>query len=111
MVPSVASLVTSTGTGDPQPKNIRQAAEQFEALLLAQMLKSAQGETSGGWLDTGGDQAGSSMVEFAQEHLAQTMASHGGLGLADLIARGLTRAQAAANKATEAITAADATAN
>jgi Rod binding domain-containing protein len=100
MVAGVASLVTTAGTGDPQPKNVPQAAEQFEALLLAQMLKGAHDESSGGWLGTGDDQAGSSMVELAEEHLAQVMASRGGLGLAGLIAGGLKRADAAGGAGT-----------
>lgn len=99
MVPGVANLVTTPGTGDPHPKGATQAAEQFESLLLAQMLKGSHDESSGGWLGTGDDQAGSSMVELAEEHLAQVMASHGGLGLATLIAGGLKRAAAAAGAA------------
>ncbi len=96
MVASVAGLVTTPGSGDPKPKNVAQAAEQFEALLLAQMLKGSHDETSGGWLGTGDDQAGSSMAELAEEHLAQAMAAGGGLGLTRLIAGGLKRADAAA---------------
>ncbi len=95
MIAGVASLVTTAGTGDPQPKNVTQAAEQFESLLLAQMLKGAHDETTGGWLGTGDDQAGSSMAELAEEHLAQAMAAGGGLGLTKLIATGLKRADAA----------------
>lgn len=96
MVASVSSLMTTPGTGDPQPKNITQAAEQFEALLLAQMLKGSHDETSGGWMGTGDDQAGSSMADLAEEHLAQALAAGGGLGLTRLIATGLKRADAAA---------------
>jgi Rod binding domain-containing protein len=99
MVASVAGLVTTPGSGDPQPKNVTQAAEQFEALLLAQMLKGSHDDTSGGWLGTGDDQAGSSMAELAEEHLAQALASRGGLGLTRLIATGLKRADAAAGAA------------
>jgi Rod binding domain-containing protein len=36
------------------------------------------------------------MAEFAEEHLAQAMASAGGFGLAGRIAKGLERADAAA---------------
>jgi len=96
MVASVAGLMPASGSGDPLPKNIPQAAQQFEALLISEMLKSAHGEGSAGWLAEGDDQAGSSMAEFAEEHLAQTMASAGGFGLASRIAKGLERADAAA---------------
>jgi Rod binding domain-containing protein len=99
MVPGVANLATTPGTGDPHPKNVTQAAEQFESLLLAQLLKGSHDEGSGGWLGTDEDDAGGAMVDLAQEHLAQAMASHGGLGLAKLIAGGLKRADAAAGAA------------
>jgi flagellar protein FlgJ len=91
MVSGVSDLLPAAGTGDPQPKNAREAAEQFEALLLAQLLRSAHEEGSQGWLGAGDDQAGSSMVQLAEEHLAQALASRGGLGLAGLIASGLER--------------------
>jgi len=96
MVAGVGSLATTPGTGDPKPKNVTQAAEQFESLLMAQLLKGAHDGGSGGWLDSGDDQAGSSMSELAEEHLAQAMAARGGLGLTSLIAGGLKRADAAA---------------
>lgn len=70
---------------------IRDAAAQFEALLLAQILKSVQEAASEGWLGTGQDEAGGLMLEVAQEHLAQVLASQGGLGLAKLVVEGLSR--------------------
>jgi Rod binding domain-containing protein len=96
MVPNVANPVAAASGSDPRPRNIPQAAQQFEALLIAQMLKSAHEEGSGGWLGAGDDQAGSSMVGLAEEHLAQAMASKGGFGLASRIAKGLERADTAA---------------
>jgi flagellar protein FlgJ len=99
MVPSVANLATGSGTGDPRPRNVSQAAEQFEALLIAQLLKGAHDETTGGWLGTGDDQAGSAMTDFAEENLAQAMAARGGIGLAGMIAKGLQSADAAGKTA------------
>lgn len=75
------------------PPRIEGAAEQFEALLIGQMLKSTHESDDGGWTGTDNDDAGSQAVELAEEQLAQAMASHGGLGLARVIARGLTHAQ------------------
>ncbi|MBZ5586207.1 MAG: rod-binding protein [Acidobacteriia bacterium] len=63
-------------TGD-SPKT-RDAARQFEALLLAQILRSAH---------AGADE--DSVNELADQQLALTLAERGGLGLADLIAKGL----------------------
>jgi Rod binding domain-containing protein len=78
-----------SSAGQPSPK-LKEAAGQFEALLLAQMLKSARGDASGGWLGTGGDEAGGAILEVAEEHLAQVLAAQGGLGLARLVADGLS---------------------
>ena len=67
---------------------IREAASQFEALLIGQFLKSAR-ESSAGWFSEGEDQAGSTATEMAEEHFAQTLAGQGGLGLARMIMSGL----------------------
>lgn len=66
---------------------IHDAARQFEALLIGQILASAHGE--GGWLGTGEDAAGSCATGFAEQQLATMIAQEGGLGLAKLIAKGL----------------------
>ncbi len=71
------------------PAKIRDAAQQFEALLIGELLKSMHEAASGGWLGTGDDQAGAGMVEIAQEHFAATIAKQGGLGLANLVVQGL----------------------
>ncbi len=81
---------------DPRPaaKDAKDAASQFEALLEAQLLKCMRQSGSDGWLGTGEDQAGATMMELAEEHLAQVLASQGGLGLANLVVEGLDRAAA-----------------
>jgi Rod binding domain-containing protein len=72
------------------PERIRDAAEQFESLLINQILHSAR-EAGGGWLSLGGDAAGDSATDFAEQTLAQTLAQQGGLGLSRIIAAGLQR--------------------
>jgi peptidoglycan hydrolase FlgJ len=69
------------------PQKVRDAAQQFEALLLTQILRSAR-ESQGGWF---GDSSSDSATDFAEQHLAETLAQRGGLGLADLVAKGLHR--------------------
>jgi flagellar protein FlgJ len=71
------------------PAKIKDAAHQFEALLIGQMLKSMR-ESEGGWMGTGEDEAGSSAMEYAQEMFAQSLSASGGLGLASMVAKGLT---------------------
>ncbi len=82
----IAAGAASRPTDDPA--KIKDAARQFESLLIGQMLKSMT-DSEGGWLGTGDDQSASSATEYAQEIFAQSLASNGGLGLATLVANGL----------------------
>lgn len=70
------------------PTDIRDAAEQFEALLIGEMLKATHQESSG-WLGDSEDGAGQQAIALAEEHLAKALASQGGLGLARTIERQL----------------------
>jgi peptidoglycan hydrolase FlgJ len=74
--------------GVEDPAKVKDAARQFEALLIGQMMKSMR-DSEGGWLGTGDDQAGSSAMEYAQEMFAQSLSANGGLGLANLVVKGL----------------------
>ena len=74
--------------GAPGVGNAARAAAEFEALLIATMLKASR-EAGSSWLGTGDDAAGESAIGFAEEHLARTLASQGGLGIAHLLMRGL----------------------
>lgn len=76
------------------PAKVKDAAKQFEALLIGQMMKSMR-DSEGGWLGTGEDDSSSSAMEYGQEIFAQSMAQNGGLGLAKLIANGLQKASGA----------------
>ncbi|MGE5645493.1 MAG: rod-binding protein [Acidobacteriota bacterium] len=90
MTPPVSNTPAAAGTdGVPQPRDLKQAAAQFEALLLSQMLKSMRQAGDSGWLGTGEDESGSCMMELAEEQLAQALASQGGLGLANMVVKNL----------------------
>ena len=67
-----------------QTSRLKQAAGQFESLMLAQMLKSARSSDGGGWSGEV-DQAGSSMMDMAEQSLADLLGSRGSMGLARLI--------------------------
>jgi Rod binding domain-containing protein len=88
----VAASAAINALGKVRPKDdpakIVSAAKQFEALLIGQMMKSMH-DADGGWLGTGDDESASSAMEYGQEIFAQSMAQSGGLGLANLIAKGL----------------------
>lgn len=66
----------------------RDAAQQFEALLLAQILRSVR--ESGGNLGKT-EESGDCATDFAEQQFARVLAQQGGLGLAALIAAGLER--------------------
>ena len=73
------------------------AAQDFEALLISQMLHSMREEGSG-WLGTGDDDASSVAFGFGEDQLAKALTKGGGLGLSKVIAAGLAAKSAAAEK-------------
>ena len=94
MAPLVPIGLTAAAPDTPapavkdDPAKVKDAARQFEALLIGQMLKSMR-DSEGGWMGTDEDDASSSAMEYAQEMFAQSLAASGGLGLANLVAKGL----------------------
>jgi flagellar protein FlgJ len=80
----------AASSAQDSPAKVKQAAQQFEALLIGQMMKSMH-DSEGGWLGTGDDESASTAMEYGQEVFAQSMAANGGLGLANLVATGLEK--------------------
>ena len=78
------------------PQKTKDAAMQFESLLVGQILKSAH-EEDGGWLGSGEDQTAGSAMQMADEYFARALTAHGGLGLARMITAGLEQASATAS--------------
>ena len=66
----------------------RDAAQQFEALLLAQVLRGVR-ESGGGLGKT--EESGDCATDFAEQQFARVLAQQGGLGLAALVASGLEK--------------------
>lgn len=89
-VSSLLSPGTPKATRD-SPEAIGKAASQFEALLMGEIMKSAREADGAGWLGTDDDEAGSMMSELSEQQLSQALANGGGLGLAKMIAAGLTK--------------------
>jgi peptidoglycan hydrolase FlgJ len=86
----LASLNT-TLSSNASPAKIKKAAEDFEALLIGQMLKSVRESSTSGWGNS--EQAGGAALDLAEQQIAQMIAANGGLGLARLISSGLTHSQ------------------
>lgn len=95
-VDSSAAPASAAGSGPKQdsPAKILDAAKQFESLLIAQILRAARGSGEG-WMGSGGDASSDCASGYAEEQFAAAMAKGGGLGLANIIAAGLQKAQAA----------------
>jgi Rod binding domain-containing protein len=85
-----AAATPSKGGRDPD--KVHDAAQQFEALLMGQILRSARLGASG-WLG-GEDTSGECATDFAEQQFASVLAQQGGLGLASLISKGLTAGDA-----------------
>lgn len=93
MINPLSSSLASQGTtaiAKDDPAKVKDAARQFEALLIGQMMKSMH-DSEGGWLGTGSDESASSAMEYGQEAFAQALSANGGLGLASLVSAGLQK--------------------
>jgi Rod binding domain-containing protein len=77
-----------TSTGAKHSK-IANAAGQFEALLIGEMLKSVREASDEGWMGGGSDSSAESAFGIAENQLAQTISKNGGFGLAKTIQRAL----------------------
>jgi flagellar protein FlgJ len=91
-LPATRPVEAAAKTEDPA--KIKQAAQQFEALLMGQILKEMSTAARSGSLGES-DSSTSSVLEMAQEQFAQALASRGGLGLTNMVLRDLTPAAAA----------------
>ena len=92
MIESLQSQIGLSPAAKPtkdDPAKIKEAASQFEALLVAQMLRTVRESDSSSWLGGGEDQAGEQAMGIAEEYLATSLSKSGGLGLSNLIAKGL----------------------
>ncbi len=82
MAAPVASISSPISAPEQaKPKTVAEAARQFEALLLAQMLRSAREAASAGSEDSTAE----TMFDMAGQQFAQMLAKNGGLGLAKII--------------------------
>jgi flagellar protein FlgJ len=83
---TIPPIVPAASPAAGQAAKTRDAAQQFEALLLAQILRSVR-ESGGGLGKT--QESGDCTSDFAEQQFARVLAQQGGLGLAALIAAGL----------------------
>ena len=78
MIDAISSAAAPAPKGAARPKDdpvrVKEAARQFEAVLIGQLLKGMR-ESEGGWMGTGDDQSMSSAMEYAQEMFAQSLSA------------------------------------
>ena len=77
-------------TGRATPEQTREAARQFEALLIQHLLKTAREASRPQDEDPVGGAGAETYLEIAEQHLALALAGRsGGFGLAQVILRDL----------------------
>jgi peptidoglycan hydrolase FlgJ len=65
---------------------LHQAAQQFEALMIGEMMKSVHEGSSSGWLGSDDGEGGNNQaMEMAESQFANALAMNGGLGLARMV--------------------------
>ena len=88
---SFLSPAESPATAKDSPEKIRQAASQFEALLIGEVLKTVHSAKGEGWMGTGDDESSESTMALGDEYFARAISERGGLGLAKMISAGLEK--------------------
>jgi Rod binding domain-containing protein len=89
MSPPAALANAAPTTVEPPAPRPPAAAKQFEALMIAQLLKEARGD-EGGWLGSGEETGNATEAGLAEEQFAQALAQSGGLGLSAQIVSSLS---------------------
>ena len=82
---------SAPATAHNSSAKIKGAAEQFEALMISEMLKTAREAGAGsGWMGTGdGDETGQTSIDLAEQQVASVMAKAGGFGMQNFITKTL----------------------
>lgn len=83
----VALQSTSTNPGQSKNPRLERSAHEFEASLMAELLKPLQEKDDLTGEDTGegGARSGGALAGFASESLAQAISERGGFGIANRI--------------------------
>ncbi len=98
----LASQSTSPASAQAKNPKLERSAHEFEASLMAELLKPLQ-EGVGLTGEDSGSSAGSegALSGFASESLARAISERGGFGIADRLLHQLESGSAGAQKATE----------
>jgi flagellar protein FlgJ len=85
---NVEGLGSTTAIETRNAGRLRDAANQFEAMMITEMLKSAHSSGSEGWMGSNDDE-NSTLTEMSEQQFAQALAAQGGLGIAKMVTANL----------------------
>lgn len=98
-ISSVSNTMPVPAGTSPAADKIKSTAQQFEALLIGELLKTSREAGSSGWLGTGeDDEAGQTGIEVGEQEFARMLATAGGLGLSKSIEAAMRRDAALAEQ-------------
>jgi Rod binding domain-containing protein len=83
----IAPTLAEPGLG--KSSKLHNAAQQFEALVIGEMLRAGRESGSDGWLGSGDEAGDDSALDMAEGQLSNALAAGGGLGLAKTIEKTL----------------------
>jgi Rod binding domain-containing protein len=90
---------TSAAAGQTGNPRLERSAHEFEASLMAELLKPLQGGDGLTGEDSGeGEGSGGALAGFASESLARAISERGGFGIADRILHQLESSHAGSGK-------------
>ena len=81
--------------GGAKPSKLHEAAQQFEALIVGEMMRAQREAGSEGWLGSGGGTEDDTAMDMAEGQFSKALASGHGLGLASMIEKTMSRNEAA----------------
>jgi peptidoglycan hydrolase FlgJ len=90
---NLSTLAPGAGATNPVSKSskIHEAAQQFESLLVGEMLKSARESGSWGLTDEESDPGQDTFSGMAESQFANALAKSGGLGLSKMVEQGISQ--------------------
>ena len=93
----------SASCADSRSAKLHTAAQQFEALMIGEMLKAAHSDDSDDPLSGSEDSGGDSAMQMAESQLSSALAAQGGFGLATMIENAMSRTAPSSQHASEMV--------
>jgi len=96
---ALLNFQTSEALQTQNASKLHDAAQQFEALMIGEMLKTTRESGSDGWLGSGESTGDDSAMGMAESELSRALATSGGMGLSKVIEREMSQKLASQNVA------------